>query len=201
MKTNTLLPSLILSTMLLTACSGVMNSAQAAKQYYMLMPLTGASMENTDAQTPGLAMNLTAVPGLDSDWIQALGTDARLTRYANARWPDHLPEVLTSVIQRSLAATGRFSPVDVAPRSTGGAWFLRLEVQKFYGLQDADGQTKSVVVELYGSIECGDHRESFTLNEAVPVGGERLSTVVAAHQQGLDKVTQELLDKIAGACS
>lgn len=201
MKTKTLLPSLILSTMLLAACSGVMNSSQAAKQYYMLMPLTGASVENTDAQKPGLAMNLAAVPGLDSDWIQALGADARLTRYANARWPDHLPEVLTSVIQRSLAATGRFSSVDAAPRSTGGAWFLQLEVQKFYGLQDAGGQTKSVAVELYGSIECGDQRESFTLDETVPVGGERLSTVVAAHQQGLDKVTQELFNKIAGVCS
>jgi ABC-type uncharacterized transport system auxiliary subunit len=200
MKTK---PFLLLSTLassLLTACSGMMDSAQPAKQTYMLMPLPGSPSTATVQQKPALAVSLGAVPGLDTDWIQRLGDDASLTRYANARWPDHLPEVLTSVIQRSLASSGRFSAVEQSSRATGDAWMLQLEVEKFYGLQGATGETTSVVTQVAASIECNNHGESFSVNDSVAVGSERLSSVVAAHQQGLNDVTQQLLKKIFEVC-
>lgn len=200
MNTKLLLLVLAVAASLITACSGVMDSAQPARQYYMLQPLSGLSVADSVGENPSLSMHLGAVPGLDSDWIQALGSNAQLTRYANARWPDSLPEVLGSVIQRSLASTGRFASVDLASHASGGAWFLQLEVQKFYGRQDAAGKTTSVSVGLSGSIECGERRESFTAEKSVPVGAERLSTVVAAHQQGLDDVTRQLLNRITETC-
>lgn len=200
MKTKLFLLISTLASLLLTACSGMMDSAQPAKQLYMLMPLSGSPTMTTAEQKPALSVTLDAVPGLDTDWIQTLGSDASLTRYANARWPDHLPEVLTSVIQRSLASSGRFSAVEQSSRAAGGAWMLQLEVEKFYGLQGATGETTSVVTQIAGSIECNNHGESFTLSDSVAVGSERLSSVVAAHQQGLNDVTQQLLKKIFEVC-
>jgi len=192
---------LVLASPLLTACSGIMDSAQPAKQIYLLMPLSDSAQPPQTETGPTLAISLDAVPGLDSDWIQALSHDARLTRYANARWPDYLPEVLTSVIQRSLASSGRFSSVERSSRVRGNGWKLQLQVEKFYGLQDSAGQTNSVAAEVYGSIQCNDHSSSFALGESVGVSGERLSAVVAAHQQALDDVTQQLLKAIFEACS
>jgi ABC-type uncharacterized transport system auxiliary subunit len=200
MKTKLLLLLSALAPLLLTACSGMMDSAQPAKQVYMLMPLSASPSTATDEQKPALSISLEAVPGLDTDWVQTLGVDASLTRYANARWPDHLPEVLTSVIQRSLASSGRFSAVEQSSRAKGNAWMLHLEVEKFYGLQGATGETSSVVTQIAGSIECNNHGETFTLNDSVAVGSERLSSVVAAHQQGLNDATQQLLKKIFEAC-
>lgn len=186
--------------LMLTACSGMMDSAQPAKQIYMLMPLSGSPATAPVEQKPVLAVTLDAVPGLDTDWVQTLGEDASLTRYANARWPDHLPEVLSSVIQRSLASSGRFSAVERSSRAAGDAWMLHLEVEKFYGLQGATGETTSVVTQIAGSIECNKHGKSFTLSDSVAVGSERLSSVVAAHQQGLNDVTQQLITKIFEVC-
>ncbi len=200
MKTKRyLLLSAVIPT-LLSACSGMMDSAQPAKQIYMLMPLSGSPSTAPVEQKPVLAVTLDAVPGLDTDWVQTLGEDASLTRYANARWPDHLPEVLSSVIQRSLASSGRFSAVEQSSRATGDAWMLHLEVEKFYGLQGATGETGSVVTQIAGSIQCNGHGESFTLSDSVAVGSERLSSVVAAHQQGLNDVTQQLIRKIFEVC-
>jgi ABC-type uncharacterized transport system auxiliary subunit len=108
MKTKTLLPALALLTLLLASCSGVMDSAQPARQYYMLVPYAGSAGTSDPSTGPVLSVAVSAVPGLDSNRVQALSSDARLSPYANARWPDHLPEVLSSVIQRSLASTGRF---------------------------------------------------------------------------------------------
>lgn len=191
---------LIPTAMLLTACSGVMDSAQPARQVYMLMPLSASPAAAAEQTAPSLALTLDAVPGLDTDWIQALGSDAQLTRYANARWPDHLPEVLSSVIQRSLYSSGRFSSVQQATSARGDEWLLSLEVEKFYGLRNAAGETTRVVTEFSGSIECDGRKGSFTLSDSVPVDGQRLSLVVAAHQEGLNDTTEQLLDRVFDNC-
>ena len=201
MKKKTLLLALAAMTMLLAACSGVMDSKQPARQAYMLTPYSGAADTANPAQGPELSITVSAVPGLDTDRVQALSSDARLNQYANARWPDHLPEVLTSVMKRSLASSGRFSAVEESTRASGDGWLLLLEVQQFYGIRNASGDTSAVIVEMTGSIECNDLRGSFTLSDSNPVGDERLSAVVAAHQQGLDDVTRQLLDQISKTCT
>jgi ABC-type uncharacterized transport system auxiliary subunit len=200
MKIKTLLPALFVVSLLLAACSGVMDSAQPAKQYYMLVPWSGAAGTASPVPGPALSMTVSAVPGLDTDRVQALSSDARLNQYANARWPDHLPEVLTSVMKRSLASSNRFSAIEESGRASDDGWLLILEVQQFYGIQNASGDTSRVIVELTGSIECNDDRGSFTLSDSNPVGDERLSAVVAAHQRGLDDVTRQLLDQINKTC-
>ena len=201
MKKITLLPALAAMTILLAACSGVMDSKQPARQVYMLTPYSGAADTANPAQGPELSITVSAVPGLDTDRVQALSNDARLNQYANARWPDHLPEVLTSIMKRSLMSAGRFSTVEKSTRASDDGWLLVLEVQQFYGIRNASGDTSAVIVEMTGSIECNDHRGSFTLSDSNPVGDERLSAVVAAHQQGLDDVTRQLLDQISKTCT
>ena len=201
MNDKTLLPALAAMTMLLTACSGVMDSKQPARQVYMLTPYSGATDAANPAQGPQLSITVSAVPGLDTDRVLALSNDARLNQYANARWPDHLPEVLTSIMKRSLASTGRFSAVEESTRASGDGWLLLLEVQQFYGIRNASGDTSAVIVEMTGSIECNDLRGPFTLSDSNPVADERLSAVVAAHQRGLDEVTAQLLDQISETCS
>lgn len=188
-----------LPALLLQACSGILTSEQAAKQYYLLTPYESAASGAAAATRGEMHLAVTAVPGLDTDRIQALGADARLNRYGNARWPDYLPEVLTSVLRRSLDATGRYDVLDYAG-SDGDHASLRLEVRKFYGLQDAAGDTRSVAVELAGSLACEGREQPVLLRASSPVAEQRLAAVVAAHQAGLDSVTRELLDLLASSC-
>ena len=201
MKKKTLLLALAAMTMLLAACSGVMDSKQPARQAYMLTLYSGAADTANPAQGPELSITVSAVPGLDTDRVLALSNDARLNQYANARWPDHLPEVLTSIVKRSLMSAGRFSAVEESNRASGDGWLLVLEVQQFYGIRNASGDTSTVNVEMAGFIECNDLRDSFTLSDSNPVADERLSAVVAAHQRGLDDVTAQLLEQINETCS
>jgi len=198
MKTRNLRPGLLLAllpVLLLQACSGILTSEQPARQYYLLAPYeTSAAAAEPIAQ---IDVSVTAVPGLDTDHIQALGADSRLNRYSNARWPDHLPEVLTSVLSRSLESSGN---LDTAGSATAGAWNLQLEVRQFYGRQDAAGDTRSVIVELAGTLVCADSRQQVHLQASSPVGEQRLSVVVAAHQSGLDSVTRDLLGLLKQSC-
>jgi ABC-type uncharacterized transport system auxiliary subunit len=193
------LPILLLLVTALSACSGVLTSEQPAKQYYTLMPLKNSGSAVKVDTAPALTISVTAVPGLDTDRILALGADARLHRYANARWPDHLPEVLTSVMKRSVLASGRFATVD-SGTSAGDGWRLRLEVQQFYGIQNGSGMTSSVLVEMAGDLECSGSNQHIELSDSSRVAEERLSVIVAAHQASLDELTRQLLARISEIC-
>lgn len=198
-----------LLALLPTGCGNILTSEQPARHLYLLSPYDAAPVAAGSRAGPepdvnlavSLTVSLAAIPGLDTDRILALGTDARLNHYANARWPDNVPEVLASVIRRSLESTGRFAAVRVVEPGETGDWALDLEVLEFYGVQDASGTTLSVRVALAGTLACVKDTHVLRLTEAVPVAEERLEVVVAAHQAGLDGVTRQLLERLHTLCA
>jgi ABC-type uncharacterized transport system auxiliary subunit len=143
---------------------------------------------------------VSAVPGLDNDHIQALGSDARLIQYANARWTDFLPEVLTSVMRRSLVSTGRFETVKTKPGNAADQWSLELEVQQFYGILDAADGTSSIKVRFEGNLRCHNQEHQLQLNASKPVREDRLAAVVRAHQQALDEASRQLMQAFMDKC-
>ena len=193
-------PALLTVLILIQGCGGILTSDQPARQTYLLKPLAHPSSATATAEAVDLALNVTEIPGLDTDQVLALGVDARLQQYSNARWPDHVPEVLTSVLQRSLESAGPFAPVRTADRATIDGWMLQLEVREFFGIRDAAGDTSSVRVALAGSVSCGGERHPLGLNDANPVATQRLASVVAAHQAGLDGVTRDLVERVLRLC-
>jgi len=190
----------ISATLVLQGCSGILTSDQPAKQYYLLMPYAPSPAPVGVAPAATLALDVTAIPGLDTDRILALDANARLNHYGNARWPDHLPEVLTSVMRRSLESTGRFTAVHSSDHAAGNEWLLQLEVREFYGLQAASGDTSSVHVSLAGILICNDASHPLSLDDSHPVAEQRLAAVVAAHQAGLNAVTRQLIERLGQLC-
>jgi ABC-type uncharacterized transport system auxiliary subunit len=103
-------------------------------------------------------------------------------------------------MRRSLASAGRFETVKTTTGNDPDQWSLKLEVQQFYGIQNVPGETSSVEVRFAGSLLCDDSEHKLMLSTSKSVRQENLSSVVAAHQQGLNDVTQQLLDQIRNAC-
>jgi len=190
--------SAVLLTLLLTqGCGGLLTSDQPARHYYLLQPLESMVLRSGTAD---LALQVSAIPGLDTDQVLALGTDARLQQIGNARWTDHLPEVLTSTLQRSLESSGRFGAVRATDRATAEGWLLQLEAREFFGILDAAGNTSSVRVALAGTLDCGGQRHALNLRDSAAVSNQNLSSVVTAHQAGLDGVTRQLAERIGELC-
>lgn len=177
--------TLVLVLPFLAACSGLLDSEQPAKQYFLLQPLDESSSPHA------VELELKVVPGLDTDRIQGLAGDASLHRYENARWPDNLPEVLQSVMQRSLdgADAGENDPLAV-----------NLEVQEFFGRMNGSGETHSVRVKIAGTVTCKNQSHRIELSASPNVISQNLASIVAAHQAGLDEVTRQLLRKLESRC-
>jgi len=193
-------PALLASVLLTCGCSGLLTSDQPARQYYLLQPLQIPGPA-TSAAGIALALQVRAIPGLDTDQLLALGVDARLQQYGNARWPDHLPEVLTSTLQRSLESTGRFAFVSASDSDRNNGWLLQLEAREFYGILDSGGDTSSVRLTLDGSVSCDGTRHALNLSNSHPVAVQQLSDVVAAHQAALDAVTRQLVERLVQLCA
>jgi len=192
-------PAVLAFLFLASGCSGLLTSDQPARQYYLLQPVQLSAPASAGAGDD-LALDVTAIPGLDTDQLLALGPDARLQQYGNARWPDHLPEVLTSTLQRSLESTGRFGFVSASDSARGGSWLLQLEAREFYGILDSTGNTSRVRFALDGSVSCAGMRHALKLSDSQPVGVQRVADVVAAHQAALDAVTRQLFERLAQLC-
>lgn len=190
----------LLASGLMAACGSVLDSGRPARQVYLLQTPSAPPAASGSA-APVLVISVAAVPGLDTDLILALGNDARLVPVANAHWPDHMPEVFTSIIRRYLSETRRFRAVREGELARPGEWQLDLELQAFYGLLDGSGGSGAVQLKMEGLLHCGDEQHVLRLAEESGVDAGGLASLVAAHQRVVDAAMRQLPERITSACA
>ncbi len=186
---------MLLTTASLLACSGVLESNKPAREVYLLHP-PSVSTGTVPTDRVKLVLALKTVPGLDTDDIQVLGTNARLIPVANAHWADSLPEVMSSLSRRMLINSGLFRSVELGDMARPADWLLQLELQAFYGVQNSAGDTVEALMQLEGEVRCGDSSEVFKLEASKSVNSGSLADLVAAHQAALNEVLQALPARI-----
>jgi len=195
--TRKLLLSGLLLPLLVSACSGLTRSDKPATKTWWLKPLTGISQESALASVPKVDLSVGVVPGLDSDRILTLSSDAELNNYGAARWADNLPELMASLIGRTLQATGSFSVVSGSAVGAHQDCDLALEVREFFAEIGSAGQSFAVKVALDGQYLCGSATPvAIHVRASVPIQAERMSSIVAAFQQGLDMAMRDLLEQL-----
>jgi cholesterol transport system auxiliary component len=189
--------SLLILALSISACSGMTRSDKPATKTWWLEPYVGLNQENPSESVVLLATSVAAVPGLDTDRILTLSNEAELNKFAGARWTDNLPELVTSLVNRTLEASGRF---EVVPDRAGGAsedCDLQLELREFFARLNSSGQTSGVRVAIKGRYQCESAEPvSLHLIASIPVHDNRMNAIIAAFQQAVDSVMKKLLEKL-----
>lgn len=194
---------LLLTTIIATACSGLNRSDKPVTTTWWLNAYgVGVDVDaSMDVGMPSsnpvtkVALTVAVVPGLDTHRILTLSDHAEINKYAGARWTDSLPELMTSLLSRSLDASARF---DVVSRDKGSEeCALYVEVQKFYARVDVSGETTAVEIAMTGRYLCdGAESIQIRLSASEPVNDERMSVIVAAFQRAFDDVMKDLIETI-----
>ncbi len=182
------------------ACSGLLNSNQPAEIVYWLDALVVQQAAVPDGALPGLAVIVSAAPGLDTDRLLILGPGARLNHYAAARWPDNNPEVLEALLRTTLESTGRYSRVTAGHTYRSADWELELEVRELYTLANASEDADTVRMVLNGYVGCSESDHAIALRADVGIEDNRLSQIVAGYQQALHEISRQLVAQLAEAC-
>lgn len=179
------------------ACGGLTRSDKPAITRWWLKPYVAAAQATPAEPLVAVALSVTVVPGLDSDRILTLSNDAELGQFAAARWVDNLPELLNSLLERSLQATGRFDVSSDRAAARPDNCHLQLELREFFADIDPAGKTTGVRVAINGRFQCGSAAPVDIHSSAViAVVDERMHVIVAAFQQAMDRVMQDILSKI-----
>jgi ABC-type uncharacterized transport system auxiliary subunit len=155
------------------------------------------TQETPSDPAPLVAISITVVPGLDTDRILTLSDDAELNQFAAARWADNLPELVTSLVSRTLEASGRFEIV--SGRAGGGSESceLQLELQEFFAHLSSSGQTTGVQVASEGRFQCESAEPvPLKLNASIPVHDDRMSVIIAAFQQAIDSAMKDMIEQL-----
>jgi len=184
----------------LGGCSGVLTSDQPADHVYWLEAVTLQLREAPMDPPSDLIVALRTVPGLDTDRILVKGPGARLNHYAGARWPDHLPEVMSALVRLSLESSGRFNRISNGSPVRRDDWVLELELRKFFAVVTANGTPPRVHVKLAGHLSCSSGNTAVSASAAAPAGEDKLSDIVAAFQLATDNVMIDLGKQLEGSC-
>jgi ABC-type uncharacterized transport system auxiliary subunit len=190
-----LIACFLVSALFVSACSGLNRSDKPATKTWWLEPYSESVIASSTETPVKLGVSVTVVPGLDTHRILTLSGNAEMSKYAGARWAESLPELVTSLVSRSLEGSGRFEVVS----SRGGSeqCDLELEVQEFYARLGSDGHTTGVRIALSGTYRCdGVEPVRIRLKASVPVHDDRMVVIVAAFQGAVDEVMKGLLEGI-----
>ncbi len=172
-------------------------SDEPAISVWWLQPYTGIKQERvTDAPLP-VVLTVTAVPGLDSDKILTLSGSAELKPFAGARWADHLPELMSSLIGRSLQSSGKFEVLQSRSGRGAGGCDLQLELREFFADLGSDGHTTGVSVAIAGRYQCdSDAARTLKSRSQLAIADQQMSAIVASFQKALDQVTIDVFKQI-----
>ena len=141
---------LLILALSVNACGGITRSDRPATNTWWLEPYAGMTQETPSEPAPLVAISITVVPGLDTDRILTLSDDAELNQFAAARWADNLPELVTSLVGRTLEASGRFEIVPGRAGESSENCDLQLELREFFASLNSSGQTTGVQVAIDG---------------------------------------------------
>ena len=123
-----------------------------------------------------------------------------MSYYAGARWPDNLPELIQSLLVRSLESTGLFS--QVAGHTSVGSFEseMWLEIREFFATGSTTGSGPRIHVYAQGILECGTATSSISAR-ATAAAANRLHAIVDAHQQALHEVIRGLATQFQRHCA
>ncbi|MDJ0929091.1 MAG: ABC-type transport auxiliary lipoprotein family protein [Gammaproteobacteria bacterium] len=184
-----------------SGCGGLLSSDQPADNIYWLEAAPLELGTASSPHRPDLVVAVRTLPGLDTDRILVRGPGARLNYYAGARWPDHLPEVVTALVRLSLESSGYFNSVTSHSAVRRDDWVLELELRQFFAVVSDSGAATTANVELAGQMHCGTASHSVKGNASVPAGRDTLSEIVAAFQRALDTATTDLGKQLEDSCT
>lgn len=184
----------------LGGCGDVLTSDRPAEHIYWLEAVSLQFGEAPTADLPDLIVTVRAIPGLDTDRILVKGPGAQLNYYAGARWPDHLPEVVTVAVRLSLESSGHFNRVESSSRTSHDQWALDLELREFFAVVTSTGTPPEVHVKLAGHAYCGSVNAALSVTTTAPAREDKLSEVIAAFQSAADQAITRLGAQVEDRC-
>jgi cholesterol transport system auxiliary component len=176
---------------------------EAPVRYRLDAPAAGADVQAPVRVPLALAVaRPRAAVSLDGERIAVVQPGSRFDHYAGVRWSEPAPEMLQSLLVRTLQATGRFETVVAAPSRVPADLLLVAELRRFEARYATAGAAPVVEVEMQFTLVDirGGRRIPGPLATAQAQAAEgRRAEVAAAFQRATGEVLARASSWLAGA--
>ena len=181
----------LLGALALPGCTalGVLNEAAAPRDTYELQPVTVAAQGRRSSRSL-LVVLPNAPAAIATDRILIRQDPLSVTYLPDARWADQVPEMLQSVLIRSLSSAGRIGFVGAQGDGPVPDTVLLTRIDAFGVDQKADGSFVARVSFELTVIRDRDQRVLGTARFAQdqPLADDQAATIARGFQQALDTV-------------
>ncbi|MEP6828962.1 MAG: ABC-type transport auxiliary lipoprotein family protein [Rhizomicrobium sp.] len=186
------------SSMVLAACGSLTKlvGPPDAPQIYALRPAVPAIQPGGNKVSWALAiLKPDASSNLDSARIALARSDTQLDYYANAAWPDRLPDLVQTALLAGFEATGRIDAVSRDEDALHSDYELSTDLRDFEARYATPDGAPSVVVTVIAHMADARSRKilaNLTVNFTQPASANSVDAVVQAFAAALAKAVDQI---------
>jgi cholesterol transport system auxiliary component len=187
------------SSLALSACGSLdkLVGPPDAPQMYALRPAVPAARPGGNKVSWALAIQKPDAPGnLDSARIALARNGAQLDYYANAAWPDRLPDLVQTALLAGFEASGRIDAVSRDDDGLHSDYQLSTDLRDFEARYATPGGAPNVAVSIIAHIsDTKSHKMAASLAVALsePASANSVDAVVQALNTALAKAVDQIV--------
>lgn len=184
------------SLVLLAGCGGDILGPGKSPQLYLLKPTFGP----VDGPAVSWALNVAepdAADNFDTTRIALFTPPARMDYYANASWPDRLPQLLQSALVQAFEQSGKITSVASDDAGLRSDYMLQTEIRDFNAVYDVPDTAPKVKIRIMAKLvhtKARDIVQSQEFSAETEAGANSVDNVVIAASQGLTTVLKEIVE-------
>lgn len=187
------------SSLALSACGSLdkLVGPPDAPQMYALRPTAPAAQPGGSKVGWALAIQKPDAPGnLDSARIALARNGAQLDYYANAAWPDRLPDLVQTALLAGFEASGRIDAVSRDDDGLHSDYQLSTDLRDFEARYATPGGAPNAAVTIIAHISDTKSRKmaaSLAVNLTEPASANSVDAVVQAMNTALAKAVDQIV--------
>jgi len=181
---------------LLAGCGGDILGPGKSPQLYLLKPDFGP----VDGPPVSWALDVAqpdAADNLDTSRIALFNPPARMDYYANASWPDRLPQLVQATLVQAFEQSGRIPAVASDDAGLRSDYMLQTEIRDFNAVYDVPDTAPKVKVRIMAKLvhtKARDIVQSQEFSAEVAAGANSVDNVVIAASQALTTLLKQLVE-------
>jgi cholesterol transport system auxiliary component len=187
------------SSLALAACGSLdkVLGPPDAPQIYALRPAVPTARPGGSKVSWALAiLKPDASSNLDTARIALARSDTRLDYYANAAWPDRLPDLVQTALLAGFEATGRIDAVSRSEDALHSDYELSTDLRDFEARYDAPDGAPSVAVTIIAHVADARSRKivaNLPVSFTQPATANSVDSVVEAFAAALAKAVDQIV--------
>lgn len=183
------------SSLALAACGNILGPPPPS-QIYILRPAQPA--RGGDKISWALSIdNPDASDSLDTERVALAKSDTQLDYYANAVWPDRLPNLVQTALLAGFEATGRIDSVARAEDALHADYNLTTDIRDFEARYATPDGVPTATITLVAHMAEAHSRKivaNLTVNFSEPASANNVDAVVQAFDTALAKAIAQIVN-------